>query len=131
MDYNPKLKKAMAEIKGILEKYDVAGAILLHTPGHTEHLLKIDTSYSCAFFAPDLTGPGDYLRLRARLQEDFNGDKEKQKQVIHSTTDMFCGLQDLLLLHSKNVASVVDMLKSKFHIDHSSSGGTSDRIQNN
>ena len=48
MQYSIKLKKAMAEIKDILDKYDIAGCVVIHTPGHTEYALKLDPSYSCA-----------------------------------------------------------------------------------
>ena len=44
MQYSPKLKRVLAEIKAILDKEDIAGSIVLHTPGFGEFLLKIDTS---------------------------------------------------------------------------------------
>lgn len=46
MQYSPKLKKAMAEIKAIADKYDIAAIVCLHTPGHGEYLLKVDPLYS-------------------------------------------------------------------------------------
>lgn len=48
MQYSPKLKKAAAEIKKILEEYDINGSVFLHTPGFSEYLHKINASYSCA-----------------------------------------------------------------------------------
>lgn len=82
MQYSPKLKKAMKEIKDILDKNDIAATVVLHTPGHSEFLSKIDPSYSCAFFE------GDYLRVRARIDEDFNGDKKAWERKIIDTINM-------------------------------------------
>lgn len=41
MQYNPKLKKAADEIKLILQKYDIAANVILHTPGHSEYLYRL------------------------------------------------------------------------------------------
>ena len=62
MQYSPKLKKAMEEIKSILKKNDIAGIVVLHAlegeatvkkdsvhvHGFTEYLFNINTSYSAA-----------------------------------------------------------------------------------
>lgn len=62
MQYSPKLKKAMEEIKSILKRNDIAGIVILHTiegeatvtkesvhvSGFTEYLFNINTSYSAA-----------------------------------------------------------------------------------
>lgn len=47
MQYSPKLKKAMKEIKGILEKNDIAGFVIIHDPGFVEYLNHLSPSYSC------------------------------------------------------------------------------------
>lgn len=48
MQYSPKLKKAMEDIKKILHENDIAGFVVLHTPGFSEYLNRVDPSYSCA-----------------------------------------------------------------------------------
>ncbi len=48
MQYSPKLKKAMEQIKNILKENDIAGFVVLHTPGFSEYLNHFETSYSCA-----------------------------------------------------------------------------------
>ena len=48
MQYSPKLKISISEIKAILEKHDIAGSIVLHTPGNSEYLMHINPTYSCA-----------------------------------------------------------------------------------
>lgn len=50
MQYSPKLKKAMEQIKDILKENDIAGFVVLHTPGFSEFLNHFETSYSAAKF---------------------------------------------------------------------------------
>lgn len=61
MQYSPKLKKAMEEIKRILKDHDIAASVVLHTPGHSEYYLRINPSYSCATL-----NKGE-LRVKAKL----------------------------------------------------------------
>lgn len=64
MQYSPKLKKAAEEIKQILQKYDIAANVILHTSGHSEYLLHITPTYSCAWL------------------EDGMVDLEQEKKII-------------------------------------------------
>ena len=61
MQYSPKLKKAMQQIEAILKENDIAGFVVLHTPGHSEFLNHVTTSYSCAKIQPD----GIHLKLNS------------------------------------------------------------------
>lgn len=47
MDYSPKLKEAIKEMRDIAKKYDIAAFIVLHTPDYSGYLNHLDTSYSC------------------------------------------------------------------------------------
>lgn len=53
MQFDPKLKVAMEEIKAVLKKHDIAGVVVLHNNdgpghGHGEYAMVLDPSYSCA-----------------------------------------------------------------------------------
>ena len=52
MNFSPKLKRVMAEIKSILDDNDLAGVVVLHTEQHgqffSEFMLKLNPSKSCA-----------------------------------------------------------------------------------
>lgn len=87
MQYSPKLKKAMELIKDILKDNDIAGIVVLHTPGHSEFLMGLETSYSCAKFE------GDTLRVKAKLA-DFNGDKEAWALKMATTSNMLSLLSE-------------------------------------
>lgn len=43
---SPNLKKAAAEVKKILEKYDVAGLCIMYEPGFSEYIVAISPSWS-------------------------------------------------------------------------------------
>lgn len=128
MDFNPKLKNAMAEIKAILDKHDIGGLIILHIPGHGEHLIKIDPSYSCAFIdnTPGIQG----VRVRAKLS-DYSGDSLKLKNKVEDTVNMFQILTDLTVLRASQLIDVSEMLKSNLDIVKTKGKGSSGIQQNN
>lgn len=129
MQYNPKLKKAMKEIKEIIDKHDIAASVVLHTPGHGEHFMKIDPSYSCSFFdhTPGVTG----IRFRSRLQEDFGGDAAKRNQAQEDTVNMFHTLTTLGGNQVMMQIETMKMLEKHFDINHSGDGHSSIPEQDN
>ena len=96
MNYSPKLKKAMQQIKNILDAEDIAGLVVLHTPGHTEFLNKLDPSYSCVF--PDKyrdPSSGEMLdgfRIKAKSSEL---GIQKRNQLLHDTANMLAGINEV------------------------------------
>ena len=48
LECSPKLKAVMEQIKTILKENDVAGSVVLHTPGYSEFFNFIEPSYSVA-----------------------------------------------------------------------------------
>ncbi len=119
----------MAEIKEILDKHDIAGSIVIHTPGFGEHLVKIDPSYSCAFI--DNTPGKEAIRVRTRLQEDYNGDSKKRNDAQRDTVNMFHILGTLAGQQSLHLLDTDDMLKKHFNPHHFGKGGSSTTQQNN
>lgn len=126
MQYHPKLKKAIAEIKTILDREDIAGCVILHAPQFSEFLLKIDPSYSCARFE------GDHLRVKAKLKEDFNGDKIAWEQKVRDTSNMLhhlSGITGKTAISLHQISSVVDNAVNATH--DGNDGETSHIAQNN
>lgn len=126
MQYHPKLKKAMKEIQDILSKYDIAGAIIIHAPGFTEFNLRIDPSYSCARFE----GNGN-LRIKAKIKEDFNGDKTAMEQKVKDTANMLYHLSDISGRIALNLFEISDRLDKETDATHFGKGYSSDTQQNN
>lgn len=124
MQYSPKLKVAMEEIKAVLEKHDIAGAVILHTPGYGEHLLKLGTSYSCCKIE------GGTCRIKA-TKEDY-GSSKLRDQALTDTSNMLEIMSRLAfetftlpLMHmSEKLDKVID-------VKHDDKGYTSHETQNN
>lgn len=125
MQYDPKLKVAMEKIKAVLKEHDIAGAVVLHTPGFSEHYVKIDPSYSCA--KPE----NNVIRVRAKLQEDFNGDKDAWTKKMTDTTNMFIHLSGSTKHISDGMSRVIDMLKEHMEITDLPGTRTDHTTQNN
>lgn len=80
MQYSPKLKIAMEEIEAILHKHDIAGFVVIHTPGFSEYLNEISPSYSCAKI--------ESTQLRFKVKASEVGGPEKAKQIATDTLNM-------------------------------------------
>jgi len=125
MQYSPKLKIAMEEIKAILKKHDIAASVVLHTPGHSEYLLKINPSYSCAFCE------GNHIRIRAKLQQDFNGDKNAWSQKVSDTYNMIDLLGKVSGETALSLFDIMDLLNKVVEAESFDGGHTSHTTQNN
>lgn len=125
MQYHPKLKKAMAEINAILEKHDIAGLIVLQMPGFVEYRLAINPTWSVAKWN------GDELRVKAKLQEDYNGDKEAWTEDVTNTLNMLQSLADCSGQHAVNLFEIADKINKKVNADHRRGGHSSNTTQNN
>lgn len=75
------LKIAAEEIKEVLRKHDLAGAVALHTPGHGEYFVHLNPSYSCAYMYND-----DQVRFYCKAS-DFK-TKQLQIQKMADTSNM-------------------------------------------
>lgn len=124
MYYNPKLKIAIKEIEAILSKHDLGGFIVLHYPGHSEYVLKIDPSYSCAKF------DGDLLRVKAK-KEDYNGIAELRDQKIKDTSNMLTHIVETgqhIIMQLVKISIAVDKATGA---EHGNGNRTSGTQQNN
>lgn len=130
MQYDPKLKKAMMEIRKTLEFYDIGASVVLHSPGHAETYMKVDPSYSCAFIHQDTDGSMG-VRVRSRLAEDHGGDAAKQHKIQEDTVNMFDAMAEHVGKQALNFMDIMKMLEKKFEITRTDRGFTSDSTQNN
>lgn len=76
-----RLKVARAEIEAVMRKHDLAGAVVLHTPGMAEFFYDIRPSYSCIFV------DGQMLRVRSKAA-DYGGDRQAQLHDQAATANM-------------------------------------------
>lgn len=83
-----RLKVARLEIEAVLQKHDLAGAVVLHTPGMTEWFYQLRPSYSCMWI-DEVAG---IARIKAKL-EDYGGDQAAQLHDITCTANMVAGMR--------------------------------------
>lgn len=125
MQYSPKLKNAMAAITAILTEYDIAGLIVLHTPGFCEYGLHISPSYSCAKF------DGNELRVRAKLKEDFQGNKKAWTLAVTNTSNMLQVMADISAPIALQLFRMADIVNKRTNAEHDPGDHTSNIQQNN
>ena len=82
-----RLKIARAEIEAVLKKHDIAGAVLLHTPGMTEWFYDIRPSYSCV----TLDEASGRVHIKSKL-DDYAGDAKAQHHDQAASANLFEGL---------------------------------------
>lgn len=109
--YSEKLKLAMAEIKAILEREDIAAHVVLYHEHLSEYLLKIDPSWSVAYFE------NEGIRFRSKLA-DFDGDRAKQQEATTVSVGMLRHFIDLLSRDAYLLMRVLDALADQFEIEH-------------
>lgn len=126
MQYSPKLKKAMEQIKAILKEHDIAAMVVLHTPGHSEYVIRIDPSYSCAKFEGE-----DRIRVKAKLKEDFAGDKNAWEQTLSDTSNMLSLIGEVGARVSMSILEISKTVDEKINAEHRNGGHTSHNQQNN
>lgn len=94
MQYDPKLKIIMEEIKAILKKNDIAGFVALHTNrngGFVEYFNEISPSYSCGVI--EHTHKGDGMRFRVKKAEV---GEARAKELAEGTYSMVRGLSQVI-----------------------------------
>jgi hypothetical protein len=116
MQYSPKLKKAMEEIKAIVKKYDIGAAVVLHAPGFSEYLNHIETSYSVAKFEPN----GIRFKTKGRSHED-----------VRDTVNMINLFGTTMGNMSLVYFDLEDLLKKQMDINHGGLNHSGHTDQNN
>lgn len=87
-----RLKTARLEIEVVLQKHDLAGVVVLHTPGMAEFFYDIRPSYSVCWV--DESVP--MLRIKSKLDRDHGGNIELQKHDQTATANMVASIADNL-----------------------------------
>lgn len=122
----------MQQIKNILDAEDIGGIVILHTPGYSEYLNKINPSYSCLSFEkmphPDSGELVECIRFRAKESEI---GKEARDKKISDTANMLVHLNDISGKIALNNMEAQDVFETKFKIDRGDGGFSSQESQMN
>ena len=104
----PRLKVARLEIEAILAKHDVAGCIVLHTPGMTEFFYNIQPSYSVCW----IDEQASIVRVKSVRDRDHGGNGAEQLEMQAATANMTAGLAGELH-HAYTMFAYVNRVVSK------------------
>jgi hypothetical protein len=110
-----RLKIARLEIEAILKKHDLAGVVVLHTPGMAEVFYDVEPSYSCL----RINDKAGEVRVRSKLA-DYGGDTAAQRLGQAATANMAASLADSLghvAVMFMEVAEVVDRATKAEHTE--------------
>jgi hypothetical protein len=124
MQYSPKLKIAAEEILAILKKHDIAAVVVLHTPGFSEYIFKIDPTYSCA----NVTN--NRLQIKMKL-EHYQNDRKLRDQFVSDTVNMVTHLMDITGMMAAQLVNASKAIEEQVEITRYGSGHTSHDQQNN
>lgn len=123
MQYSPKLKIAMEEIKAILKKHDIGACVMLHTPGHMEYLNHIDPSYSA------ITQP---VRGGFRIKIDSRSiGKDRANQLAHGTADLMLSYRKHADMMKEVSDGILHALSGSYDITDNGSSHSGHNEQNN
>ncbi|HMR18063.1 MAG TPA: hypothetical protein PKA53_02080, partial [Sphingobacterium sp.] len=119
-----KLKRVMQEIKDILSREDIAGIVVIHEPGYSEQLVKLDPTYSCAKIK------GNNIEFKGK-KEHYGGDTKRRDKVVADTANMFHHLNTGMGGIIMPLIDLEEQLNEKLNPDHSGGGFTDHNTQNN
>jgi hypothetical protein len=115
---------AMEEIKIILAKHDIAASVVLHTPGHSEFLVKVNPSYSCAKLENDRF----VVKIKA---SHYNDDKIARDKIVADTSNMMMHLAGSTGNLAQNLYQMSNSLDRAVNAEHTSGETSSHTQQNN
>ena len=126
MQYSPKLKKVMEQIKQVMRENDVAGFCVIHSPGFSEFLTEITPSYSCAEWTPRQDG----ILIKGKL-EPHNGNRKIRDKKLNDTVNMFVHLSDVMGRNTMNMIQVTESAEKTWDVVKSEGNKTGHNEQNN
>jgi hypothetical protein len=127
MQYSPKLKMAMEEIKAVAKKYDIAAAVVLSDgAGFSEFLNKVEASWSAAFV--EHNAKGEIIRFRIKGKEV---GKEKAEQLANDTFNMISHFADVLGRNSLVYYQLLDMLRDYVEVIKNDPGSITGHTEQN
>lgn len=111
---DPLLKTAAEEIKAILKKHDIAGMMMLQSPGGAEFVRVIDPKWSCVKIQDTPMGPA--IRIKAHHSEFPS--KEAQKVCVEWTIGMVFAFHHQAEQDMKSMAQLIEILSRQFDISN-------------
>jgi len=123
-NFDPKLKEAMAEIRGIMRKHDIGGYVILASPSHSEFGFELDPSWSCAHWEDKDAG---LLRFKAKQKEL---GKDNAKKIIEETCHLVFQIRDLCAQGFAWAEKMAMAIETQVKVEHKSFSGFTPHREN-
>ena len=111
-----RLKVARIEIEAVLARHDLAGVVVLHTPGMSEIFYSLQPSYSVCW----IDESAGAVRIRSKLDRDHAGDAARQQHDQAATANMTEALFDGLWQGARMFGEVNCVVREALRAQHSS-----------
>lgn len=122
-----RLKTARIEIEAVLKKHDLAGVVVLHTPGMGEFFYDIRPSYSVCWI--DESVP--MVRLKSKLDSDHGGSVGQQVHDQAATANMIAAIADNLSAAAHMFLGVQRIIDRASRAEHTRHGFVPDPREEN
>lgn len=109
-----RLKTARAKIEAILAEHDLAGVVVLHTPGMAEFFYHITPSYSVCW----VDESAGILRLKSKLDRDHGGVRALQLHDQQATANMTMALAGELGRAALMFLHIDEIVSKALHAEH-------------
>jgi len=104
------LQEAAQEITAILRKHDIAGVVIFGNKTHSDFVLELTPTWSCAKME------GEFLRIKCNSA--LYPDAAERKAVLERTAGMLMDVLDCKRSIDAGILSIVKVLDSKLGITH-------------
>lgn len=105
LNYDPKLRTAMAEIKNILARFDIGAAVVLQSETHTEFEMHLEPSWSLIRFVRD----GDALHIKLHFSK---------KEQLTQTVGMIYSFRDVCALIFRHCDQIAKQIEEHADVTH-------------
>lgn len=117
----PRLKVARMKIEAILREHDLAGVVVLHTPGMSEFFYDVRPSYSCFW----IDEAASAVRVKS-LSVDYGGNREAQMRDQAATANMVAAIADNLHSAASMFGCVQEIVDRATRAEHTDRGYVAD-----
>lgn len=121
-----RLKIARTEIEAVLKKHDLAGVVVLHTPGMSEFFYDIRPSYSCLWIDEKV----GMLRMKS-LASDYGNNLDAQRLDQAASANMVEAFADNLGQAGGMFRMVREIVNEKFGAEHTPGAFVPDAMEGN
>lgn len=119
-----RLKVARTEIEAVLKKHDLAGVVVLHTPGMSEFFYDIRPSYSCIW----IDEVASVVRMKS-LARDYGNDVAAQVLDQAASANMVEAFADNLRQAGGMFLMVRHIVNEKFNAEHTPAAFVPDAME--